>query len=691
MDFINTILGTPLGYIIYFAYRLLGSYGLAIIAFAVIVKLVLFPVMILAHRNSIRLLQLQPALHVIKQRYAEDKNGLNEAQYDLFTKERYSPLLGVVPLLVQLLLIMGMLQVMYHPLQHMLRLDSEVIYALVQTVRGLHDIQGAFAEQVLVLEAFQHPENIYVFQATLSGFTDGDSILLLLQETEMYFLGLNMATTPSFANLSPELLIILFSGIAALSFCLVQNKISPGALSQSARTNLGLTIFTVGLSLYFAFALPVGVGLYWTVGNFVAIGVVLVLNLLYPPTKLATDALVHLQENRKTPAQLKEERQRNKELKIRENTDVTAFRKAKKRVVFYAISGGQHKFYKSIIDYLKEHSEIVIHYLTHDPNDAIFNQQIPQLIPYYVSQQKAITLMLRMDTDIFVTTVPDLQNFHMKRSVVRDDIEYIYAFHGLASTSLVYREKALDHFDTLLCVGPHHVTEIRRREEMANLPKRKLIKAGYGLYDQLVESYASMQFHTNERPRILIAPSWQVDNILDLCIDPILESLLGRGYEIIVRPHPQYIRLFPERINTLTERFSEQVNEGSIVFELDFAGNESIFMSDLLITDWSNISYEFAYCTLKPCVFVNTPMKLMNQNYQQYGIEPLDIKLRDVVGVSVDLKDIREIGEIVQDVLLAKDSYKDGIKQTVEQYLYYPGRNGEASGKYIISQLEGKK
>ncbi|MCL1884884.1 MAG: YidC/Oxa1 family membrane protein insertase [Defluviitaleaceae bacterium] len=684
MSFINSVLGVPLGYLLYFIYWLIGNFGLAIISFAIIVKIPLFPIMMMAHKNSIRLLQLQPALNIIKQRFTNDKEAINEAQYELFKKEKYSPIMGIMPLFFQLFLVMGILQVMYHPLQHLLRLDSEIIDVLIYSLGDIYNSGNNFAEQLLVIEAFQHPENWPVFQYALSGYADGEYIFNLIRGLEMNFLGLNLGITPSFTNPSLELIIILISGFAALSFCLVQNHISPGALSQGTRTNLGLLLFTVVLSLYFAFALPVGVGLYWTTGNFAAIGVVLLLNLLYPPKKLAVDALAYLKSMRKSPEQIREEKRRNTELRARENSDIAQFKSAKKQLVFYSISSGQYKFYKNTIDYLLENSKIIIHYLTNDPDDSIFNQKHPCLIPYYASQQRTISLMLKLDTEILVTTVPDLQSFHMKRSVVRDDIEYIHTFHSINSTHLTYREKAFDRFDTLFCVGPHQVEEIRRREAMANLPKKRLLKVGYGLYDQLVESYNSN--NVNNNPRILIAPSWQADNILDICIEPLLESIANQKYDIVVRPHPQYIRLFPAQIESLKERFSK-INK-SIVFELDFSGNESIFKSDIVITDWSNIGYEFAYCTLKPCIFINTPMKVMNPNYERYGIQPIDISLRDSVGVSVDIEKVETINETIDYLLQNKDSYKNKIEETVKQYIYHPLRSGEASGIYLIKQLE---
>ena len=649
----------------------------------------MFPVNILAHKNSIRLLQLQPSLFVIKQRYAGDKERLNEEQYELFKREKYSPFIGLVPLFLQLFLVMGMLQVMYHPLQHILRLDANVIDALIQVVRDIYGSAGGFAEQLTVLEAFRNPENLPVFQTALYGFADAENILNAITNVDLRFWGINLGAIPSFTTPSIGLVIPALSGIVALAFCLVQNAISPGAMSQSTRVNRGLTIFTVVLSLYFAFVMPAGVGVYWTVGNLLGIGVVFILNILYSPKKLAGDAIAHIEANRKTSEQIREEQQEKKRLKEWEKRDAVRFNATKKQLVFYALTGGQYRYYKNIIEYLFEHSDVDIHYLTNDPKDAVFQHENKRLIPYYASQQRTISLMLKLDTDIMATTVPDLQTYHMKRSIVRDDIEYIFIPHSLASVHVTMKETACDRFDTVFCVGSHQVNEIRYREELANLPRKKLVKTGYGLYDQLAEAYKSLiPDDMSEKPKILIAPSWQADNILDLCIDDILKSLIGQGCEIIVRPHPQYIRLFPERMKALIDRYSAYTSSGEVTFVLDFSDNSSVFLSDILITDWSNIAFEFSYCTLKPSIFINTPMKVMNPNYEKYDLEIVDITLRDKVGVSVDTDKLKTLDSVVSNLLSDRGGYKEQIEQALEQYLYYPGRNGEAGGKYIIGRLK---
>ena len=157
------------------------------------------------------------------------------------------------------------------------------------------------------------------------------------------------------------------------------------------------------------------------------------------------------------------------------------------------------------------------------------------------------------------------------------------------------------------------------------------------------------------------------------------------GVLAYVRPHPQFIRLFPERIKAQQEIYAVYVSSGELIFGLDISDNESVFESDTVITDWSNIGYEFAYATLRPCIFVNTPMKIMNPDYELPGCEITDITFRDKLGVSMDVENVVGINAIVTELLSERESYKERITETISNYLYYPGRNGEAGGKYIIS------
>ena len=202
------------------------------------------------------------------------------------------------------------------------------------------------------------------------------------------------------------------------------------------------------------------------------------------------------------------------------------------------------------------------------------------------------------------------------------------------------------------------------------------------MHDQLVESYRLLPPLRNEKPIILGAPSWQVDNLLDTCINPLLESILNKGYKVNIRPHPQYIRLFPERIKALQDRYAKYQNE--IVFGLDISDNYVVFSADILITDWSNTAFEFSYCTLRPCIFVNTPMKVMNPNFEQFGLEVVNITHRDKVGFSLDVSEVSELNDSVVRLLANHEDYKEQIVQVLEQYLYYQEKMEKQEGNTLL-------
>ena len=189
---------------------------------------------------------------------------------------------------------------------------------------------------------------------------------------------------------------------------------------------------------------------------------------------------------------------------------------------------------------------------------------------------------------------------------------------------------------------------------------------------------------SQEKKTVLIAPSWQKDNILDSCIEKMLDKLVHTDYQIIVRPHPQYVRHFEGRIDALAAKYEEY----GVVFQKDFSSNKTVYMADLLVTDWSSISLEYAFSTLKPVLFINTPMKVINPDYQELKTVPIDIELRDKVGISLALDKVSdEVVVAVDKLLFDKQFSKESMQSLKEAYLYNPGESGKVGAKYIIEKL----
>ena len=383
----------------------------------------------------------------------------------------------------------------------------------------------------------------------------------------------------------------------------------------------------------------------------------------------------------------------SKEDKKKEKEDYKRFFSVvNKHLVFYSEKSGFYKYFKDIIEYLLAHSNLTIHYVTNDPKDQIFAiaEKEPRIRAYYIGPQKIITLMMKMDADMVIMTTPDLDNFHIKRSYIRKDIEYVYICHSMMSAHMGARKGAFDHFDTMLCAGQHQVDEIREGEEIYGLPAKNLVPLGYGMLDNMLDAYSKMEKETHEKKHILIAPSWQKDNILDSCIDELIHQLYSDDHYIVVRPHPEYVKRFPARLEALLARFKD-ADPSKLVFETDFSSNVTIYTADMLISDWSGIAQEFAFTTKKPALLINTPMKVLNTDYVRYKNIPLDITMRDHIGRTLDLDKVDTAAEAVADLFENQAAYSDRIVAFMNKYIFNIGNSAVVGGKYILKSLQNKK
>jgi YidC/Oxa1 family membrane protein insertase len=281
--------------------------------------------------------------------------------------------------------------------------------------------------------------------------------------------------------------------------------------------------------------------------------------------------------------------------------------------------------------------------------------------------------------------------------MIRNDIEYIYMDHAVASANMTLRKHALDNFDTIFATNQLMADEMREMEEVYNLKKKNIVEYGYSLIDNMIANYEKThseddnnpdniikQKGGNRTPEILIAPSWQQDNIMESYIDEILDNLLGHGYHITVRPHPQYVRHFEAKLKALGDKYKEH---DDFELQLDFSSNKTVFDADVLITDWSGIAYEYSFTTLKPTLFINTPMKIMNPDYKDLKTVPFDIEARDQVGISVDTDKLGTLGEVAEKLLTQPVYSKESLKAVREKYLFNVGTSADVGAKYIIKQL----
>lgn len=622
------ILSKALGYLLHTCYSLCGDYLTALIIFTLLTKIILLPVSIWVQKNSITLVRIMPQLNDIKCRYYGDKETINNETLELYKKEKYNPFLSLIPLIVQLVLLMGVIEVVRTP--------------------GLAGISAS----------------------------------------DMLSVGIDHTVVPAQVG-GAYILFPLAAALSALALCITQNISQVLQAEQSKLNKYGMMGLSVALSLYLGFFVSSGVAAYWILSNIFSIVQMYILNAAIDPKKyIDYKALEESREKLNALGSLGTPL--TPEMKKREKADYKRFFSINnKHIVFYSEQSGFYKYFSSLIKWLTSHSNIVIHYITGDPNDIIFSEAKTnsQIRPYYIGENKLITLFLKMDAKIVIMAMPDLENFHIKRSLVSKDTEYIYMDHGLSSMNMLTRKGSLDHFDTVFCAGQHIIDEIRAREKLYDLPQKRLVEYGYGYMDDLIEYYAEFCKVSGDAPNktILIAPSHQKDNILDSCLDIIVEGLARTGYHIIIRPHPQYIRRNKEKWNCIAAKYA---NDRQVSVESDFSSDESVYKSSLVVTDWSNIGYEYSFSTLRPVLFVDTPMKIINPDYEEINVPPIDISIRKMIGIAVSGKDADEVASAAEKLLSNEYDNRSRILQAREKALFNVGCSTEAAGKYLLSRFK---
>lgn len=692
------ILSGALGYVMAWCYRLISNYGIAIILFTFISKIVILPISIWVQKNSIKMVKMQPEINRIKTRFFGDKDSIADEQSKLFKQEKYNPLASLIPLAVQIILLLGLVAVIYHPLDYLLHLPADVIDAfnsLIVTLTGADPESSSI--QLAVVENIKNGAYESQFLALQPQFSDIDiaGTLDSIKNLNMGFLGINLSWVPAEVG-GIDIIVPFAAGFSAWLLCVAQNASNVLQAEQSKLNKYGMMVLSVGLSLYLGWFVPAGVALYWIASNLFAILQLYLLNWAINPKDYVD--YEDLENSKNELMALQEIGGSSTKKKIftknpyarRERADYKRFFSVvNKHLVFYSENNGFYKYYQGIIEYILKNTNIVIHYITSDPEDSIFElaEKNQHIKAYYIGEKKLITLMMKMDADIAVMTMPDLENYHIKRSYIRKDIEYIYIPHGMDSLNMTMRKGSMNHFDTVFCTGKHQKEEIEKTEEVYSLPKKNLVEWGYSLLDSMREDYQKSQKKNDGMRSILIAPSWQKDNIVDSCLEELLDNLAGHGYKITVRPHPQHVRHMPERMEELKQKYSV---DNDIEIQTDFSSNSTVFEADMMITDWSGIAYEYAYTTCKPVLFINTPMKVMNPEYQKIEIEPINIWMRDSIGATLNPDEMDKASVIVEKMFDDAAMYRSRIDNFVHEYVYNLGHSSEVGAQYIVNEIVKK-
>ena len=357
-----------------------------------------------------------------------------------------------------------------------------------------------------------------------------------------------------------------------------------------------------------------------------------------------------------------------------------------KQVVFYAEHRGYYPNFEGIIDELLEKYEQPVCYITSDPGDPVFQHPDPKLKAFYIDKLLAF-FMISIKCKVYIMTLTDLDRYHLKRSP--HPVHYVYVFHSMVSTHMMYRWGAFDHYDSILCVGPHHIKEFREHEKQQNLPAKTLVEAGYYRLERIHAKYRKQQDEKKDalpgKPVVLVAPSWGKENVIESHGKELVNILLKNDYDVIVRPHPETVRRYPEVLDALESEFKDN---SSFFLERSVATDDSLLKADVLISDCSGVTLEYAFGTERPVIFLDVPYKIKNERYKELGMEPLELSLMSKIGIKVSPGKLDSLSGVIDRFIKEKETFKEQIVREREKNVFAFNRSSAVSARHIMDILK---
>ncbi|MGI9343838.1 MAG: CDP-glycerol glycerophosphotransferase family protein [Gammaproteobacteria bacterium] len=320
-------------------------------------------------------------------------------------------------------------------------------------------------------------------------------------------------------------------------------------------------------------------------------------------------------------------------------------------------------------------------YVASDPDDPGLHQDNPSILPFCIGDGFfRIVFFQTLEADVLLTQLLDLNNKDLKRSV--HPVHYIYMFHSLISTHMADHEDSFDHYDTILCAGPHQGREVRKRESLAGLPAKQLVPHGYYRLEQLMaDRRVAPPWESDGDIHVLLAPSWGEKTILNLFGVELAGILLDAGFRLTLRPHFQTRWNTPAAIDDIVARHGD--NPRFALIE-DMGESDSLYDSHVMITDWSGAGMDYGLGLEKPVLYIDVPPKSRNDQWQALGMEPFESFIRDKIGAVLAPERIADAPETIRNLLADPDKFRRDVQRLRAEWVYNLGTSSPAAADAVV-------
>lgn len=323
-----------------------------------------------------------------------------------------------------------------------------------------------------------------------------------------------------------------------------------------------------------------------------------------------------------------------------------------------------------------EKRQIELTYYTSAQNDPCFEQNYKFVKPEFIGEGNMAFVKLNMlSAGVVLMTTPGLQVYQLKRS--KKVKHYAHVLHA-ASDATMYRLFGIDYFDSVLLSGDYQKKDIIILEKQRDIKSKELVTVGCPYLDTLNDKIQSIQKEENHNFTVLVSPSWGKSSLLTKYGEKLLDPLVKTNWNIIIRPHPQSKKSEPEILKRLEEMYKNCTN---VSWDYERDNIYSMKKSDIMISDFSGIIYDYTFLCDKPVIYVNANLDL--RPYDAYDIDGgkniWQFKTLKEIGIELDDSNFENIESIIKNATDSADLAEKRKKAKQEAWMHQ-----SEAGKNIV-------
>ena len=169
--------------------------------------------------------------------------------------------------------------------------------------------------------------------------------------------------------------------------------------------------------------------------------------------------------------------------------------------------------------------------------------------------------------------------------------------------------------------------------------------------------------------------------------EDIIEILLENNFKVIFRPHPMSQKHSKKKVKEIFKKFSE---EDDFSMECNISNFNSFSSSDIMITDWSGSSLEFAFGFEKPILFVDVPKKINNPEFKKINLIPIEVSVREKIGKIISPDKLESIPKELKELILRTDEFQKQIVDIRNESIFNIKESKKYGAETIIELLNTK-